>query len=240
MLDEPVIFEEDGLFGLKSSDGTILISPHYGEICGFSDGYSMVYDTDGYAGLIDTQGNEIVPTIYDSITIPAEGYFVVGKEETDDAGNYDIYYEFMHESGESTGWVFDYAENFRERYARVSNGNDEYLLDLDGYLHSIVPYRFSYGEGFCEGRLMISLDGLYGYLDATLQVCTPCQYISITDFEDGIALVQHEDGHYSYINRDGEIIEDNVHYTKPFEWDREKASAFSSSSVTSSYQHDHI
>lgn len=180
-IDDVLIFEENGLCGVMNTEGIVIVAPVYYEIAGFSNGYSCVFAENG-EGLIDKSGKLIVPCVFDSVTIPEDGFFVVSYEKEEKC-----VYEIYTESGQATGWCFDFANGFHDGYARVIFQEDEYLVDTDGSLHSISPYHFAWGDGFSENRLLVEKDGLYGYLDRSLQLIIPTIYNwANSDFVDGV------------------------------------------------------
>lgn len=205
---ERIIFEENQPGGIKQGvrdgDGNIIVPAKYDEIAGFAGMYSRV-EIDNMVGLIDIDGNEIAPCIYEDITIPEDGYFVVlyySEEETTTT------YEYFYLDGTPTGWKFEHARGFHDSYAMVISKEKDYLLDTTGKLHSIEPYELTYGDGFSEGRLLVSKDGRYGYLDTSLELVIPCIYDDASAyFWDGVAEVRKGDV-TMYIDRDGNIVDD--------------------------------
>ena len=103
--------------------------------------------------------------------------------------------------------LYDYADQFRDGYACVISDGGEYLLDVEGNLHSIAPYHFAWGDGFSEDRLLVEKDGLYGYLDSSLQLVIPCIFTwADTSFLNGVAEVEIN-GERLYIDKYGSIVE---------------------------------
>lgn len=196
-----IIFEENALWGVMDESGEIIVAPIYTEIAGFSNGYSCVYTESG-EGLIDSCGKLLAPCIFDSVTIPEDGFYVVSHEEENST-----IYEFYSIDGIATGWRFEFAYGFHNGYACVISNGDEYLLDIEGNLHSIAPYHLAWGDGFSEERLLVEKDGLYGYLDSSLQLVIPCIYTwADADFLDGVAEVENNIERL-YIDKYGSIVE---------------------------------
>ena len=209
----PIIFEKNGLWGAMDEQGTVIIPPIYAEISGFSNGYSRITDSEGYIGLIDDKGTVIAECKYDSVTIPNDGYFVAAYEDESD-NHYSYYYEFFHDDGTPTGWRCDFSWGFHEGYADVSLNGAEYMMDTEGNLYNLAPYSPATGQ-FHEGRLLVRKDNLYGYLDRSLQLVIPCQYIWAHEFYDGTAFVE-TDGGVEKIDRDGNIVDDAIDQENPF------------------------
>lgn len=203
---EYIIYEENQLWGVKDESGAVIVYPQYREIAGFVGIYSRVTNTQNYVGLIDIYGNEIAPCIYDDVTIPEDGYYValfspLSEEEKDQ-------YEFFFFDGTPTGWIFEYARGFHDSYATVIANGKEYLLDTEGTLHSIEPYHLTWGDGFSDGRLLVEKDGLYGYLNTSLQLVIPCIYDWADTYMEGTAKVEIDDM-IMYIDKNGELVDDS-------------------------------
>ena len=90
---EYIIFQEDGLFGVKNQEGEVIIPPQYNWfdpqfICGFARvmKYSYIEEKNKW-GIVNTLGNIIVPLKYDKIWAIKEEYlfslktFLGDKEE---------------------------------------------------------------------------------------------------------------------------------------------------------------
>lgn len=196
-----VVYEENDLWGVMDARGNVIVSPIYSEITGFSNGYSCVC-TDSGVGLIDSSGKLLAPCIFDSVTIPEDGFYVVSHNEENGS-----LYEFYSIDGTTTGWFFEFAYGFHNGYACVISDGGEYLLDVEGNLHSIAPYHFAWGDGFSEDRLLVEKDGLYGYLDSSLQLAIPCIFTwADASFLNGVAEVEIN-GERLYIDKYGSIVE---------------------------------
>jgi hypothetical protein len=61
----------NGKWGLKSKEGNVLISPKYDEFRAFRGSYATVV-IDSKKGLVDKKGKEIIPTVYDNISVKNE------------------------------------------------------------------------------------------------------------------------------------------------------------------------
>ena len=143
--------------------------------------------------------------LYDSILGPSEGFYVV--TEWNETTN-DFEKQFYTIDGTATGWIFDTAWEFHDGWAMVSKGGEDFLIDINGNLFSISPYEFAWGDGFHEDRLLVKENGLYGYLDSSLQLVIPCIYQdAYTWFVDGRVKVQTIEGEWYIIDKYGMILE---------------------------------
>lgn len=68
---------DNGLFGFRLADGTLLTPNIYKYVDRFHNGYCRVFLDDGQCGLIDRFGSVVVPCIYDGMEYPSEGRIAV-------------------------------------------------------------------------------------------------------------------------------------------------------------------
>lgn len=90
-LVSPVQSAEYGKYGYINSANKMVIEPKYVFADGFYEGYATVYAERKFynmkggnvntnkIGLIDTKGNEVIPPIYESISLKREEALVVGQ-----------------------------------------------------------------------------------------------------------------------------------------------------------------
>lgn len=74
------IYEENGLWGLKSPEGKVLIEPYFDEYYGYSDSNLAVVVKDGKFGYVDRSGNTVIPLIYED-AYDFEGKYAVIKQD---------------------------------------------------------------------------------------------------------------------------------------------------------------
>ncbi len=125
----PILFEENGLMGLKNSDGEIIAEAIYELIGIYDNGYSLVQNKSEHEflknlGLLDNEGNTIVVPIYQYFNhLPNHGLAIVALLESAD-----------EESGgpsEFNFGVFDYSG---ENIIAFDN-NYNYINILHDYLY---------------------------------------------------------------------------------------------------------
>lgn len=86
---------------------------------------------------------------------------------------------------------YEFAGNFSEGLALVSNGNKSGYINIYGEL--VIPYKYDYDSGgFTEGLAYVwesNEDLKFGYIDKTGREITNYKYDRGHDFKDGIAWV---------------------------------------------------
>ena len=74
---------------------------------------------------------------------------------------------------------------------------------------TLAPYQYDRAEPFHDGMGMVSLNGLYGYVDVTGKLVIPPVYFVAYPFSEGLAYVVRDDGkgiRSGYINKAGEVV----------------------------------
>ncbi len=155
----------------------------------------------GKYGIIDTTGKIISEPIFDELPVYGEGMFRIKIGEK---------YGFADKTGKIVIQpAYDYAVTFSEGKAIVSIGSVASIIDKTGkkLVENLGPgsglYRFHDGLARCR-----SLDGKYGFLDATgKRVIAPTLDFA-DDFENGRAIVSM-DNRYGLIDRNGKYVVPN-------------------------------
>jgi hypothetical protein len=179
-------------------------------------------------GYIDTKGNEVVPCKYDDVQEFSEGLAAVKLGDK---------WMYVDKTGKvifKLGKKY-YAENFSEGLAAVEKYDYETggcgFIDKTG--KEVIPLNNKYNtvREFHEGRAAVESDKTktWGFIDTTGTEVIPCQYIKVTDFVNGRALVEvNKDSRdmygnrYSYrektiINRNGDaVVKTNMNNTGEF------------------------
>ena len=71
------VFNDNGKFGVKDSNGQIRVKPQYDQIYGFSFNGLALVEKGGKYGMIDTNGREVIPSLYDQfVKILPSGEFL--------------------------------------------------------------------------------------------------------------------------------------------------------------------
>ncbi len=207
--------------GIVNHNGEIIITPSYDDI--FDDvtnGYYYTFlqdsnansDTDlvnqgtkpvgkGEYGIVDTSGNVIAKNIFDEMPVYGGQMFRIKQNNK---------YGYANKKGAVViNPQFDYAVAFNEEKAIVSVGSKVSIIDPTGkvLVEDLGPgsgmYRFFNGLARCR-----SLDGKYGFLDATGKRVIEPDLDVADDFEHGRAIASIND-RYGLIDKTGKWIVPN-------------------------------
>jgi hypothetical protein len=83
---------------------------------------------------------------------------------------------------------------------QLSGGRTVYIDAVTG---SAQITDFEYGGPFSNGLSAVMKNGLYGYVDSSLRLVIPLQYVSAEYFYDGKSSVQDQNGTYAIIDQNG-------------------------------------
>lgn len=154
---------KNGKYGYIDKKGNVVVPYKYDIAYPFSEGMAVVAkkvasDVFRY-GYIDTSGNEVIKCEYREAHSFSEGYASVKKVAN---------YLFIDKRGkEMFSCSYDYVDNFHEGLARVTNNTDD--SPLSGYIdkagNEIIPCIYDYCGDFSEGLVVVSKDGVQGYVD---------------------------------------------------------------------------
>lgn len=152
----------------------------------------------GSYGIIDTSGKILTEPMFEEMPVYGDGMFRVrlhGK------------YGFADSNGKvviPANW--EYAVAFSEGKAIVSDNSNSSIINKSGKVlaSNLGPgtgmYRFFNNRARCR-----SLDGMYGYMDATGRRVIPPVFDAADDFVDDVAIVS-KDGFYGLIDSTGKFL----------------------------------
>lgn len=154
---------KNGKYGYIDKKGNVVVPYKYDIAYPFSEGMAVVAKkvaSDVYRyGYIDTSGNEVIKCEYREANSFSEGYASVKKVAN---------YLFIDKRGkEIFSCSYDYVDNFHEGLARVTNNTDDNSLSgfIDKAGNEIIPCIYDYCGDFSEGLVVVSKDGVQGYVD---------------------------------------------------------------------------
>ncbi len=214
--ENQIIFEENLKTPVISGEGqapvyAVALTAAYSGIQNLGDGYFLgIDDTEGYYkyayDILDSNGkvkSHFAPGEIFRIQYLGEGMFCVYTEKWEQE-------YVMDENGQKQFDVaYDSIGDFEEGLACVSDEKDgqtvEGYVDANGTLQ--IPLQFADGGYFAEERAVVrDLEtGKKGYIDKKGNYVVEPKYKSCKSFQDGMALVQTEQG-YGYINLQGEEV----------------------------------
>ena len=101
---------------------------------------------------------------------------------------------------------WNYADDFREGFARVKDSNGKYgFIDKTGQV--VISCQWEAVESFHEGLAgVIDSFGKWGFIDKTGQVVIPCQWDFAFHFSEGLAGVEDSSGKLGYIDKTGRVV----------------------------------
>ena len=99
-------------------------------------------------------------------------------------------------------WLF--AGDFSEGLAPVEEEHGVAYIDATGEVVFRIPLA-DYGFSFSEGLAVVACPSC-GYVDSSGEFIIEPQYVSATDFSDGLAVVEHPFGEYQIIDREGNVV----------------------------------
>ncbi len=218
--------EEHGFIdtqGVMRISGTML----FDDATPFENGFSVV--------------THYAPRFYFYSYLKKDGTFLTARKDTNDNRNFDWFSSaspFQDSRalvyGELTGfaiiddagmiiadleYTFDAAYPARGGLIRVEKGMNTGFLDTDG--NEVIPCIVDYAKvaDFSCGLAAFqeTSGGLWGFLDASLNVVIPPNYEEVSDFAEGFAVVKRNDL-YGFINVQGEeVITPKYAYASSFE-----------------------
>ena len=118
-----VVYRENNLWGLRRSDGSVVISPQFAQPFTFQEGLARV-QVAGRWGFIDTKGDRIVPCIYEEAKEFSSGLAAVRRNQS---------WGFINGRGEVViPFDFDEVRSFLRGKAIVRQGKSFFTIDAQG------------------------------------------------------------------------------------------------------------
>jgi len=230
--------EAEGKWGYINKEGKYIINPQFKDAYLFADGIAIVRAQDDQIGYIDDAGKYIINPSYRFGTVFTEGLAFVTplngvpvcinkKGETQfilkEADRVNCFseglslvkiknkYGFIDKKGTLIiNNQFDYADDFKEGLALVSNKkdplSDEMLygfIDKEGKI--IINLQFKFASSFNNGIALVSDGKKYGFIDSKGVYVVNPQYDYALNFSEGLAAVK-QGNLWGYIDTDGKII----------------------------------
>ncbi|WP_409344577.1 WG repeat-containing protein [Paenibacillus sp. MBLB4367] len=211
----------NGKWGFIDKSGQEVIKPAYEGIYGspmpmaFREGLSTVA-VDEKIGFIDKAGSMVIEPKYDLAYGFSEGLAAVlvdGKLGFIDKSGKEVV-KPQYEVDED-----EYSELqpilFSGGLARVSKGGKWGYIDKTG--KEVIALKYEGAYAFSEGMAAIVVEGYVGFIDTTGKEVIPPTYARFyTDdyrFQEGYALVAHDDESLSFIDKEGKPFMSHGYYT---------------------------
>ena len=196
--------------GAINKMGELIIPYLYDWCSNFKNGFAIVEIADKY-GCIDKEGNVVIPIIYDNISGPYGDLFAVELYEKmgyiDIKGNILIGDDKVYKAlSKKYDQVFIKNGEMRT-YSLVLDGKYG-LADADG--NELIPPRYDWlGNGFYSGLCLAGYRGENtgaGFINLEGEEIIAPKRWTVTDFENGFALVSFESNKWGAINTSGKLI----------------------------------
>lgn len=197
--DNRILAVKDGLMGHLDMHGNVAIPISYHMTGSFSEGMAPVFVAiDSFSGactFIDTIGKQLFPPIYQNVMPFYEGYAPVRLYDR---------WGLIDKNGHEV-LTAKYEMLTLNRDGHFFAG-DEYGMALFDYsMQPLTPFVYSDVGYFFDGRVSVSRDGKYGFLDERGYEVIPCQYDEVSPFTLGRAKVRLGN-HCGIIDTLGNII----------------------------------
>ena len=89
---------------------------------------------------------------------------------------------------------------------------------IDRLGHKVIEPRFDWTGPFGSGRAPVDIKGRIGFIDEKGAVVIPPKFgDNTTGFEDGLAVVEMNDGKFRFVDPNGELMPGAYDYAEPFD-----------------------
>lgn len=186
---------KDKKWYLVDKTGKVVKTLQYDKIHGIDSKEGIVADIkDGKLGFMDTMGNEIIPTIYDSVLQEfSDGIAILkhnGKSVIIDKNGKQLFETFSDGVRYIGGGFFVDYQNGKCRF-----------IDKNG--KSLTKSIYSYNWSFLsDDLLMVERNGKVGCIDRTGKEVIPVIYDELSEFIDGMSSAK-KDGKSYFVDKSG-------------------------------------
>ncbi|RKM55112.1 WG repeat-containing protein [Butyrivibrio sp. X503] len=192
------------VWGYINKNGEFMIEPQYKSAEDFGkNGYALVENMDGTFVFIDENGNEVSKKYSNAYPFSDNGLAIVCESDSKRAGYVNDDFEFVIEND---GYVkHPFSDN---NLAAVSKKVDKAFIW--GFINEkgeqVIDFQFgAVPYGFVNGYCVVCKGGKWGFIDETGNYIFEKKFSRQPNSfsEDGIALIQDDNGLYGYIKTDG-------------------------------------
>ncbi|MHA4847771.1 WG repeat-containing protein [Flavitalea antarctica] len=201
--------KRNGKWGYMNNKLEFIITAKFANAGDFNEGLAAVSNLvdEGtgslkeYYGFIDSTGKLVVEFRYDRVLDFSEGFAVVVEHGK---------YGYINKDGvELIKPQYEDAASFSEGLAAVKINDKNGFINTDGRMVIGPRYaRACWVSAFSEGLAPVYFeDDAAGYIDREGKLIIPADYLYVSAFSEGLALVQPKGKtKYGYINKKGEIV----------------------------------
>lgn len=177
-----------------------LTPPYYFPVAHLSEGRIPVF-RDGKQGFLDTLGNEVIPCIYDEVSIFRNARAAVRNNDLwgiiDTLG--DTILPILYHDKTPKGMKYAYYDSL----ALVELNGHLGFVDLQGRL--VIPFYFDQAFNFSQGLAAVRYNGRWGYIDTHGDIFLPFIFDIAGPFQYGRADVYFQ-GSYHAIDLNGRCV----------------------------------
>lgn len=151
-----------------------------------------------------------LPENMESVSASVNGIF-----RAREAGNNDYYFWTAEASPKRIGEGYRKVGAFTGKYAPVVNndGNIQYI-DREGKV--AFDLDADNGGNFFDGRALVKVDKLYGYIGEDGKLAIPARYVKAGTFSEGYAVVWKDQNEWAVIDTNGkEVLGDTRDHSAP-------------------------
>lgn len=190
-------FEENGKFGLRTIDGTIVQEPVYDWIGRTYHGYRSVY-VDKKVGLVNPTGEIVIDVKYDRMwEVDKDG--IAAAMMDGKWGYIDMNDKVL------VPFVYDEVRSFQNGLGKVKRNNLYGFVDTSG--REVIPPMYeNLGWYWSEGLISAQLNKKWGFIDRSNRVIIPFEYADADWFSEGLAAVALNRDTWGYIDKDNQTI----------------------------------
>ena len=182
-------FQYQDAWGIMNAIENTVSRPYWSSIREFnSDGLAIV-EKDSLYGYVDTRGVEVIPCKYDAVSAFNGKYCVVTDLITEKNRTYGLF------------GMYDTEGNVITPVRLLSIGNS-YNTNRSSYSN----YAYTAAPVFIDGRIRIQdINGNYGMMNEAGEFVITPNWKYLSDFNDGLAIVQNSADLYGFIASDDSI-----------------------------------
>lgn len=216
--------DENDDFGLRNSNGDIILQPTYAFIAAFEGGVAIVNNEDEKYGAINLEGQEIVPLQYDYLTYSEnDTKFLFGNKDKYGLlhadgkiyiqAKYDMITFPVHDLlqftiNNKTGLINDKEQIIiPATYETLLTHNKDYFVTMEDLVYSLHAIkdnkRLATGYEYLalpdQGKIFLAMkEGKFGYIDNTGKTIIPFKFATGTPFENNVAMVSEDEDNDEY------------------------------------------
>jgi hypothetical protein len=171
----------------------------YEDVTAFENGYSIVSMSD-FMGIIDKTGREVIPTIFEDVTIPIDDIVLVKDAVTKKWAIIDINLNPICN--------FKYSDILPLSCGLMAASNDELVCGyVDKHNNTIIPFEYDYVYSFHNDLAAVAKGDTFGLINKQNDVVIPFEYALLKKYSDGLIPAKSKNtGKWGYINIENKVV----------------------------------